>query len=56
MCWTRSRWISSPSRRKYEVKFKIVEWWEGLTHQIGEWFGGGGESSSQPDTSEIAGF
>ena len=42
--------------QKYEVKFKIVEWWEGLTHQIGEWFGGGGESSSQPDTSEIAGF
>ena len=28
--------------QKYEVKFKIVEWWEGLSHRLGEWFGGGG--------------
>ena len=37
--------------QKYEVKFKIVEWWEGLTHRIGEWFGGG-ESSAQPASTD----
>ena len=38
--------------QKYEVKFKIVELWEGLTHQIGEWFGGGDASESAAETSE----
>lgn len=37
--------------QKYEVKFKIVEWWEGLSHRLGEWFGGG-EASSEPASSD----
>lgn len=37
--------------QKYEVKFKIVEWWEGLSHRLCEWFGGG-EASSEPASSD----
>lgn len=25
--------------QKYEVRFKLVELWEGLTHQVNQWFG-----------------
>ena len=38
--------------QKYEVKFKIVELWEGLTHQLGEWFGGGSASSEPASSAE----
>ncbi len=38
--------------QKYEVKFKIVELWEGLTHQLGEWFGGDSASSESASSAE----
>lgn len=36
---------------KYEVRFKLVELWEGLTHQLSQWFG---SEQDAPESGENA--